>query len=154
MALKFSEVANKKSEDIERPPLPPVGTYLWLVSKIPTIQENVKDQWDIVEYPVKAVAAQEDVDAEAIAAYGNVANITNRIAFLFDTTDPAKFAQTEYNHKRFLEEHLQCWEEGASLKEAMNASVNHQFLGTVKWTPDKQDPEIYHANISKTAPVE
>lgn len=154
MALKFSDVANKKADEIERPPLPPVGTYLWLVTKIPTIQENVKDQWDIVEYQVKAVAAQDDVDAEAIAAYGNVSNITNRIAFLFDTTDPAKFAQTEYNHKRFLAEHLQCWEDGAGLKEAMNSSVNHQFLGTVKWTPDKQDPEVYHANISKTAPVE
>lgn len=154
MALRFSEVANKKSEDIERPPLPPVGTYLWNVTKIPTITENVKDQWDIVEYQVKGVAAQDDVDAEAIAAYGNVTNIQNRIAFMFDTTDPAKFAQTEYNHKRFLEEHLKCWEEGMSLKEAMNNAVNHQFLGTIKWAPDKNDPEIYHANIGKTAPVE
>lgn len=154
MTLRFSEVANKKLDDIERPPLPPVGEYIFLVTKIPTITEGVKDQWDVVEYQVKAISALESVDPDAIAAYGNVTGITNRVSFMFDITDPAKFAQAEYNHKRFLQEHLKCSDESMGLKEAMNAAVNCQFTGTIKWAPDKNDPEVYHANISKTAPVE
>lgn len=154
MALNFADIASKKLVDIERPPLPPVGTYRFSVKQLPTINEieSPKGSWDVVEFQCRALEALDDVDMEGYS--GEVTGIQMRLGFMFDKNDDVKFQQTEYNLRRFLEEHVACAEDGDSLHEAINKSVNGQFLGTVKWAPDKNDPDLFHANIGRTAPVE
>lgn len=152
--MNFREIADKKLEDIERPALPPAGTYLWKVMKN-EIRDVTSDKgsWEVVEFSVKAQAPTEDVDSDALAAYGNVANILNRVSFMFDKNDKAAFEQTQYQLKRFLVEHLKCASEDMSLSQGLAQSTNHQFLGTVVWKADKNDTELFHANIGKTAPA-
>lgn len=151
--MDFKSVATKMKDDIERPPLPPAGNYLWQIPKIPTVSESKDHKWDIVEYQVKAVGVVSDVDEGALNEFGGIKNIRNRVSFMFDKEDETSFKNTEFNHKRFLTEHVRCWEDGMNVTQAMNASVNKQFVGTIGWKQDKNDQEVFHANISKTAPV-
>jgi len=152
--VDFKSIASKKITDIEKPPLPPVGTYRWTITKIPEVREVSSDKgsWDAVEYQLKALEAMDNVDMDGYK--GGIASITSRISFMFDKNDPANFAKTEYRHKVFLEKHVGCATADMSLSEAMNASVGGQFLADLRWDPDKSNPGEYNANIAKTAPVE
>lgn len=150
--MDFRQAATKMMADIERPPLPPVGTYLFKITKIPEIRD-VNDQWQSVDFVCQGVANAGDVDEGDLTAYGGANKVFNRVSFMFDKKDDVAFGKTEYQLKRFLIEHLKCAEENTSLMEGMNAAVNQQFLGTVTWKADKNDAELFHANITKTAPV-
>lgn len=151
----FRDIADKKPEDVAPVPVPPAGTYLFKVTKLGDIRDvkSEKGEWEAVEYSCKAVAPTEDVDADALRDYGKVDSILNRVSFMFDKNDETAFIQTENSHKRFLQDHLKCWPDGTSLKEAMAQAVGRQFLGTITWKPDNRDNSIIRANISKTAPA-
>ncbi len=155
--MKFTDTLDKEATQIEKPPTMPVGTYVWVVTKHPTYEAERSDEWEFVEYAVRCVRPTEEVDPDILAEFtakaGKLTDQFNRVSFLFSKTDEGGFKKTEFNHKQFLTETLKCWEDGASLKQAMAASVNKQFLGWIKWQPDKQNPELMHANIGRTAPL-
>jgi hypothetical protein len=150
----FNEIASKKVEDVERPPLPPVGTYRFRVTKVPVQTKSQDERWEFVRFPARVVEALDNVE---VGDYpGDVANIMLDKAFVFDTQDEAAFESTLFNLRQFCEKHLQCVEDGMSIAEMLNASVNQEFLGDVKWQQDKRDDsgETFQANIGRTAPVE
>lgn len=152
MALNFADVAAKKVEDIERPPLPPVGTYRWSITKLPAQSESKDGTWDIVEFQVRAVEALDDVDMSDYK--GEVTGIVQRLAFMFNKNDEVEFEKSLYRLRTFLEKHVACANDGDTIAQALNASVNGQFLGTIAWKQDPQDAENFFANISRTAPLE
>ena len=154
MALDFKSIANKKLNEVERPPLPPVGTYLWTITKIPSIETLSGDKWDVVDFSLKAVAPTEDVDPDALAAYGVVGNILQRHRFMFNKEDPAEFDRALYNLKRFCVDIVKTATEDMSITEAMNSTVNGQILANVVWKADKNDAEVFHANIGRCAPAQ
>lgn len=150
----FREIGSKTADDISRPPLPPPGGYLWRIVK-PHEVRDVKSgerEWEAVEFSVKAVAPTADVDSDALREYGSVDKIINRVSFMFDKNDKVAFETTEFQLKKFLEDHVQCWKPGMTLSEALSAAVNSEFIGTIVWKADKNDGDIFHANIQKTAP--
>lgn len=147
--MNFAEIANKKVEEVERPPLLPIGVYRFQVTKLPAIVD--KDAWEIVEFSLRPVEA---VDADTEDYKGDIKNALMRRAFLFDKNDEVAFGRTLFSLRTFLEKHLQCADPSMSIKEAMNSSVNAQCLGTVQWKQDKEDKELFHANITSTAPLE
>lgn len=152
MALNFADIASKRVEDVERPPLPPVGEYRWKVTKVPAQSKTKDEAWEIVEFPVQALEALDSVEMDDYK--GEVTGIRNRVVFMFDTNDEAKFEQTLFNLRRFMENHLRCAEPGMSIAEALNNSVGQEFIGTIRYRQDKNDPEVFYAEIGRTAPVE
>ena len=78
-----------------------------------------------------------------------------RLTFLFDTEDRARFDQTLFKLKKFLIDHVKCWDDNGSgnLKEGIANAVGHKFSGVIRWRADKVDPEVQYSEISKTAPV-
>lgn len=152
MALNFADVASKKVEDVERPPLPPVGEYRFRVTKVPEQAKSKDEAWEFVTFQVQA---QEALDSVEMDGYnGEVTGIRLRHAFIFNTLDEVEFEKTLFNLRKFLEDHLKCAEPGMSIAEALNNSVNQEFIGTVRWRQDKNDPETFNADIGRTAPVE
>lgn len=149
--MNFNDALNVKMEEIERPPLIPVGTYRAVVSKVPVSDTISEGKYDTLDFMLKLAEAQDDVDQDELKEYGPLSSATVRHRFLFNTEDKAMFDRTLYNLKRFLEEHLKV--EGGSLKECINNALNHQCLVAVKWRPDKDDPEIQYNEVGKTAPV-
>lgn len=152
--VDFASIASKKVEEVERPPLPPVGTYRFRVMKIPTSTKSTDEQWEFLRFNCKVIEALDNVE---ISDYpGDVANIMLPKAFIFNSGDEAAFETTLFQLRQFCEKHLQCVEPGMSIAEMLNASVNAEFLGDVRWSQDKRDQsgETFNAEIGRTAPVE
>jgi hypothetical protein len=153
MAMNFNDVLDTKLDDIERTPLLPAGTYEWVISKVPSLDTSKNGDWDIVNFPLKCVRPTDDVNEEALETFGRVEGAFQGHTFLFDKNDAHAFEQAKFKLKRFLEEHVGV-EKGLPMKQALNASVNKRILGTVTWKQDKVDPDLWHANITKTAPID
>lgn len=151
--MNFNDALNVKMDEIERPPLLPLGTYRWMVEKVPSFDTIADGRFDVVDFQLKCMGAEEDVDADDIKAYGDITNARMRHRFMFNKEDEANFKRTLFNLKRFIGEHLQVDVEGVSLKEALSNTLNQSCLGTVGWRPDKNDPEIMYAEIKQTAPL-
>ena len=152
--VDFASIASRKVEDVERPPLPPVGTYRFRVMKIPESSKSQDEAWEFVRFNCKAIEALDNVE---VADYpGDITNILLQKAFVFNTQDEAAFETTLFQMRTFCEKHLQCVEPGMTVAEMLNNSVNAEFLGDVKWSPDKRDQsgETFNAEIGRTAPVE
>jgi len=152
MAINFADVASKPIADVERPPLPPVGTYRWRISKLPEMTTSQNGEWDIVTVNVQAVEALDD--AEVSDYPGDITNIRQSVRFMFNKQDEAEFEKSLFRFRTFLEKHVKCAEADHTIAQAMNAAVNGEFLGAIAWKQDKEDPEIFFANIARTAPVE
>lgn len=148
---KFSDILTKSSESIERPPLPPKGTYEFVITGIPKTREM--KGFESVDFPVQAVSATEDVDEDELGAWGDLKKnkVTARVSFMFNTEDENEFANSEFRFTEFLTVHL--GQDPASLKELMNGAVNKRFLGTLDYRPDRDDPERMYTQIRKTAPI-
>lgn len=149
----FSDVLTKSAESIERPPLPPKGTYLFVVNGQP--KKTDRKEYEVIDFPLKGVRpVGEDVDMDEFKAYGgNANNILVRKSFLFNTQDEAAFKQTEFNLRNFLTEHLGL-DAKLSIKELMALSVNRQCLGVIDYRPNDQNPEILYVDLKRTAPAE
>lgn len=152
--VDFASIASKKVEEVERPPLPPVGTYRFRVMKVPTSTKSNDEQWEFLRFQCKVIEALDNVE---VGDYpGDVSNIVLSKSFVFNSADEAAFETTLFNLKQFCEKHLECVEPGMSVAQMLNAAVNAEFLGDVKWQQDKRDEsgETFNAEIGRTAPVE
>lgn len=152
MAMNFADIASKKMDEVERPPLPPVGTYRWQITKLPETATSANGEWDFVTIPCRVVEALDDVDVEDYK--GDIRNVMMSHRFMFNKQDEAEFEKTLFRLRTFLEKHVKCSDGEMSIAQAMNAAVNQEFLGTIAWKQDREDPELFHANIGRTAPVE
>lgn len=152
MSLNFADIANKKFADVEKPKLPPMGTYRWQITKAPGIESSKDGKWDFVSFPCTAVE-MVDGDFASLSAFGELKNVRQSLRFLFDKNDPTAFANTEYRLRRFLVDHVKCASETDSISEGLARSVNGQFLADLTHTQDTRDPENFFANIGKTAPI-
>ena len=148
----FADIATKKVADIERPPLAPVGTYRWSITKLPAAVTSGDGKWDIVTFNCRALEALDNVDMDSYP--GEVSGITNQRKFMFNKEDEAEFEKTLFQLRTFLEKHVKCADEKDTLGQALNNSVNQQFLGDISWGQDKNDPEVFYANLTRTAPIE
>lgn len=148
----FADIATKKVADVERPPLPPVGTYRWSIPKLPVQTTSGDGKWDILTINCRALEALDDVDMSDYS--GEVTNITNQLKFMFNKEDEAEFEKSLFRLRTFFEKHVKCASEDDTMGQAMNNCVSQQFLGSIAWQQDKNDPEIFYANIARTAPIE
>lgn len=152
MSLNFAEIASKKMNEIEKPPLPPVGTYRWKISKLPEVNTSANGEWDILTINVRAVEALDDVD---VGAYpGEITSIMQSVRFMFNKQDEAEFLRTLDRVKTFFTKHVKCAGDEDDIKVAMNNSVGQEFLGSIAWKQDRDDADLFHANIGKTAPLD
>jgi hypothetical protein len=152
MPTNFADVANTKVSEIERPPLPPVGTYRWQITKLPAVTTSGDGKWDILTVLVRALEAQDDVDMTDYA--GEVTNITNQLKFMFNKEDEVEFEKSLFRAKTFFVKHVKCADDDDTVSQMLNKSVNQQFLGSIAWQQDKNDPEIFYANVARTAPLD
>jgi hypothetical protein len=151
---KFAEILTKSAESIERPPLPPKGTYEFVITAQAKTRDIESDKFhgEAVEFPVRGVNAMEDVDSAELKAYGAPKNIVTRHSFMFNGTDENEFQRSEFALKEFLVTHL-GQDPKLSMKELMNGAVNKHFLAYVDYRPDGRNPDNLFVNISKTAPM-
>lgn len=151
---KFSESLDRRLEEVERPVNPPIGYYTWQVTKHPdvdTFESAAGEPFTRVTWQCKAVEAQEDVDPDELAEFGNVAGFACRKVFLFNEAEGKErdFDNSEFQMKQFMLA-IGASEE-MSRSEAMAACVNGMFIGELTHRADKNDPDVIYAEIKKTA---
>lgn len=156
--MRFSDALDRKAESIERPPVLPLGHYVFVVKAIPEMEdfESAKtgDTFDRVTFMLSSLSAGDDVDEEELAAYGNPSGQTLRKAFLFNTTEGkgSDFERSLYNMKMFLVEHLGL-DESMTIQEQLASCVGAQCMGEVTHRADPNNSEIVYAEIGRTTAV-
>lgn len=147
----FTEILNKKIDDIEAPKNMPTGTYLWSITSLPKTSEIAEGKYDVVDYELNCLGAQDDVDAAALAAYGNVLGKKIRHRFMFDKLDTTNFDRNLYFWKIFNENTLGIKED--SIKETLNAAVGKQLYAKIRWRHDTRLDRTFD-EIGDTAKVD
>lgn len=156
---KFTDALDRSAEEIKRPPVLPVGHYIWQIDKFPDVEEftssRTGDTFERLTFLMTCLSAHDDVDPDELDSFGNVSGQKNRKVFLFNTTDGKEvdYERSEYNLKRFLVDHCGVDEEGKTLGQLLEDAVGAQFLGEIKHRPDPDDPEIVYAEVGRTSAV-
>lgn len=153
-ALDLNSVLNNTSDEVERAPLPPKGTFVVQVASLPTQREIISDkgEWDAIEFNLRGVRPTDDVDSDALREYGDTKNIFARFTVMFPRNDQAGIATAQERLERFVIEHLGI--KGGSMKEKLNNTVGKQCLATLDYQADRNDPDILRLRVKSTAPVE
>jgi hypothetical protein len=156
--VDFTQALDVKVAEIERPPLPPVGHYIFKVSKPAVFGDVGNGRFDTVDFVLQGVEATDDVDQDDLASVGGPTAINLRHRFMFNKGDDeeskANANRTLFNLRTFLEKHLGMDIEGITLKEAIDQAVGQQCMANVQLRPDRDNPEIVYAEIGRTAPIE
>ncbi len=152
--MDLTEALNIQSEQVKRPPNLPVGTYRFMVNKLPQITDSKNDEYKIFTFPCVVQEAMEDVNPEELQAFGPLQNVFRQYTFLYPKDNSKERDQQAalYKLNRFLAEHLKV--ELGTIKEMMDKAQGHVFLAQVGTRPDKNDPEMIYEDIKGTAPVE
>lgn len=72
----FSNILDTPSNEVERPKPMPQGTYLGVIFGLPRQDKSSKKQTEFVEFTYRFMEAGEDVDEEALADVGGLAEKT------------------------------------------------------------------------------
>ena len=149
----FSSLLDRKTEEVQRPPAIPVGTYTARIQKLPGETRKPEGKpFEILEFPMEILEAGDTVDPDELAEFkGDVKGKVLRHSFIFSTDDEGNFESTAARMKDFLEKH--CGVEGADMRELMANSVNAQCLIEVSHRKDPNDPEVVYAQINRTMPL-
>jgi hypothetical protein len=144
----FSSILDRKSGDVKRPPPFPTGTYVWVTKGLPEHGKSAQKLTPFVKFLVAPVAALDDVDQEALQAFGGIAGVTKELTF-YDTE------KSGYRLAEFLKDDLKIDDDDGEkgVRAMVDESPNHQFLGHVKHTPAKDGKGVFW-EIDLTGPVE
>ena len=142
----FRELLSTKVDEIERPKPLPVGTYTWLVEKQEFTKANNADKTDLCRFIMKALAADEDVSDEELAAHGeNWNRRTHRADFWID-------ADSLYRLVDFCEK---CGVDvsGRTLDELIPECVQTQVKGYLIQVPSTKDPDTIYNRFQGFLPA-
>lgn len=151
-APQLSSILDRQGTEIERPKPLPVGTYRVIVVGAPRFDKSTKKGTDFVEFTLKYISAEEDVDEDDLKHA--LTKPSGESVALNEKTNKVTFYLTEdaaWRLKDFLK-HCGVYNEDQSLRQMIAQTTNCEVLATVKHTPS-DDGEAIYANISKTAAV-
>lgn len=139
----FASILDEAPTEIERPKPLPVGTYVCVVQGQPSYDKSNKKGTPFVEFTLRPVAAEEDVDADDLAAMGGFDGKTIKATFYL--TEDAVFRLDEF--------HEHCGidiSEPASRKVRNDAVVNAQVCAVIKHEMSQDGSQTF-ARLSRTA---
>jgi hypothetical protein len=142
-APNFASILDEAPTEINRPKPLPVGTYLCVVQGQPVYDKSNKKGTPFVEFTLRPVSAEEDVDADDLAEMGGIGDKTIKATFYL--TDDAVFRLDEF--------HQHCGidiNEPASRRSRNEAIVNAQVRAVIKHEMS-QDATQAFARLSRTA---
>lgn len=137
----FRSLLSRPAASIERPKPLPVGTYLATVGSH-RFDKSAKKGTDFVEFELNIVQPQEDVDAEALVAFGSVTGKKQRLTFY--VTEDSLWRLTE-----FLKTLDLVADETSSIEELLPQTANRPVLAKIKHTPS-ENGEVIYAEIAST----
>ena len=154
--VNFADALDTNVSDVEAAPMLPVGTYIWEVQKDYETRA-AGDDWEVISWLVRCVSAEDDVDEDELADFGDPAGEIARVEFMSPTTSGKEGDRGRQNTlnqiKNFLTNALQLPEEG-SMGEMMAAAKGNQFLAQATHDQDKNNPDIYRLRLKRISAVD
>lgn len=80
-APNFGALLDKPGSEIERPKPLPQGSYVAMVQGLPRFDKSSQKQTEFVEFTLKLLSAQEDVDADELKDLGGLADKTIKATY-------------------------------------------------------------------------
>jgi hypothetical protein len=152
----FADIANKKMETVERPPLPPIGQYVFQVTNEPAITKKSSDKGDfeIIDFMLQGVQHLDGVDVKELTKFGGAKGVRVKHSFIFNTSpdEEANFQRTEFYLKQFLNEHLGI-DDKMSMSQALGAAKGKTCVGEVGHRPDPNRQDTFYPEIKNTMAV-
>lgn len=142
----FSSVLDMPASDIERPKPAPVGSYICVVQGQPRIDKSAKKQTEYSEFTLKPLEPLDDVDTDALEAWGGIKDKTFKVTF-YHTENSI------YRLKEFLEHLGIDMGEDESLRQAMAEAPGKQVIAHIIHEAS-QDGETVYAKVKNTTAVE
>lgn len=144
-APNFASILDESPTEVSAPQPAPQGTYVFVVGN-PRYDKSTKKGTDFVEFPVRAVAAESDVDEAELEEAGGLDGINLRATFYL--TEDAVYRLDEF--------HSHCGidlEDGTSRRSRNDAVVNAEVRGFVKHEPSQDGTRIF-ARFNRSLPME
>lgn len=82
----FGALLDTPSSEVERPKPLPVGSYVCMVLGQPRYDKSAKKQTEFVEFTLKFLSAEDDVDADELKEMGGVADKTIKDTYYITET--------------------------------------------------------------------
>lgn len=143
----FTEILNKRPGEITRPKPIPVGTYLAVVSGRYEQGESSQKKTPFVDIPLRPLAAQDDVDRDQLAEYGELKEIKGRSGLRFFLTEDSAFRLDD-----FLTETLGIEPGEKTIGERLFEAQGRQFYVTFRHRPSEDGKQMF-AEVAGTAKV-
>jgi hypothetical protein len=142
----FEDILNRPADEINAPPVLPVGTYHTVIVGLPERGKSSKKQTDFFKFKHKIVAALDDVDTEALAEIdGGVSG--KELDNTFYITEKSAFMLKDFLVNCGVEV------EGKSLAAFIDESPNREVLIHIKHEASEDGQRVF-ARVGSTAPVE
>lgn len=139
----FASILSEAPTEINRPKPLPVGTYLCIVGT-PEPGQSSKKKTDFLKFPLRPVAAMDDVDSDALEEVGGLDGKSLSVTFYI--TPDAIFMLDQF--------HSDCGidlTEPASRADRNEAVINSQVLAVVSHRIDDNDPSRVYVEVRRTA---
>lgn len=142
----FSSILDKAPADVKPPETLPVGSYLCVVQGMPRYDKSTKKGTPFVEYTLIIQQAMDDVDADDLAAFGDVKGKPIKATY-YDTESAG------YRIKEFFEHCGLDVEAVESLRELVDQPNGCQVIAYMKHEASDDGKRTF-ARLAGTAPVE
>jgi hypothetical protein len=149
---QLASILDRQGQEIERPKPLPVGTYRAIVTGAPRFDKSTKKGTDFVEFTLKLISAEEDVDEDDLKHA--LTKPSGASVPLTEKTTKVTYYLTEdatWRLKDFLK-HCGVDTDNITLRQAIAEAQNSEVLISIKHTPS-DDGEAIYANVAKTAAV-
>lgn len=144
LSPNFQSILDEAPDHVERPKPLPVGTYLCVVGA-PRYDKSSKKGTPFVEFMLRVVGADEDVDEEALEAAGGIEG--KQIKATYYTTEDAIFRLDEFHEHCGID-----LSDPASRRTRNDLVVNAQVMAYIKHRPSEDGTQQF-MELSRTAPV-
>jgi hypothetical protein len=137
MAIDFNKILTKQASAIEKPKPLPVGLYLFNNPALPKFIGVGKNETPCAEFGLVLLQPGDDVDMEALTAYGNWKgkSVRHRM-FLTENS--------EFRTKEELCEKFGLEEGDKTLGQLFNETINKQVWAKIKHRPSEDGTEMFH----------
>lgn len=143
MATDFAKILGKQTSAIEKPKPLPLGHYIFNNPALPKFIDIGKNATPCAEFGLIVLAPGDDVDAEQLAAYGEWKGKSVRFRMFLTEA-------SEYRTKEELSDVFGIDQEGKTLGQMFNETVNKQVVGEIGHRPSEDGTEMFH-EIKKLA---
>lgn len=144
----FEDILNTPAEDAKPPVALPVGTYLGIVDGQPEFRKIGQKQTDCVNFSIKPIQAQEDVDKDKLSEALNGKSLQDKKIYhrLFITED------AKWRLVKFLHNDCGIDKEGKNIKQMIPEAMGRQVMVVIGHRAADDGSTVYQ-EVKSTAHV-